>query len=1016
MGKYKDIVESPWGEATVYAESIPHLLHWDLAFLWILEKQPHLRPHGWHERIEAWKYLLSLFLMDELAIREEGLTEPFLSLAKPFGVSSVSWVSLKNTRTPVGIISPTVLVRPLPDYQEGSLSRWVRTIPHPREHRPEELAHFIHLLIGDLDRALGEASGDQSIRRTLITALRNEFEPRESLHPPGGQERNLQLLGKIRWVRDEGAADVQKIRVWVIGKSNGGRVYRPRCNRCDRFLMRSLASEPTRIPEIADTVEVICGEPNCGQSNVIPLANLFLWMRTNGEVISWERSELFFSVDFPPSPAIRGQVVSFEWSATQLNGEPEKRFLRFEFPERRIRQMRIGEIFYSNVLVPGDFDSFIGLPVRLEWLDALSAPASIVLIKDSASKKITYQNIGVKGLPEATTRTYLSNHILFKPDISIGLYPKPGLVPPDWKWFRIFLHGQDRKDFRISFGRQAALLPWLAESAAGVPKYFSVASNSGDAGVTYAGTGASQPRSSQSPVDLYLGIDFGTTNTIVYFLPPGKKFDDLMNAPTEYCVEPGKFVELIEWMAKGSSDDKSAVGDFLPEANYGSEDSQRYIIPSLLWDVEGGQIIRWNPLEPVNGARALKNFKIDIESDYGSQRYAFVREALLLALPWILEQTDRNAMLTSWRIQCHLGFAFPLALRGTAREKMRNLVHRVRDELKEVTGLEFDTNAVSESSACKTILGDPNSTDAFLVADMGGGTMDLALFTGNNVNPDQIGSILYAGESFINSLAENKSTSSLNIGDLIRQSQCNNRFGQDKAARKILDRFWAFAFEYLRTMIAAYRRQRPDQAIHLVLAGNGWHLAEHFIGQSGDTRSQIYRNTFGWLVKAIGDEKLQLSDRHLHLPSSKHLVAVGALKHARNHEDDQLDPNTPTRSKLPAGRKLIFSQQGDQQKRFVVEWFDLVGEPVSFQVPGPSALKGMDLEIGFSDMPELAGFWRDYFLKTLDITQESEIPYPSEMLLRDSLKQEIQGRPNTELQKGPLQLILENHWVRWLGR
>src|SRR5574341_2507924 len=113
MGKYAEIVNSSWSDSALYAESIPHLLHWDLGYFWILEGESHLRPTEWSEQISAWRYLVALLLTDQLDIEPEPIKEPFLSLTAPYGIGEVSWLKLKHEGDCVGLLSPTVLARPL---------------------------------------------------------------------------------------------------------------------------------------------------------------------------------------------------------------------------------------------------------------------------------------------------------------------------------------------------------------------------------------------------------------------------------------------------------------------------------------------------------------------------------------------------------------------------------------------------------------------------------------------------------------------------------------------------------------------------------------------------------------------------------------------------------------------------------------------------------------------------------------------------------------------------------------
>ena len=44
MARLVDIMNASWREVDVTGESIPHLLHWDLAYLWVLQKPEARQP------------------------------------------------------------------------------------------------------------------------------------------------------------------------------------------------------------------------------------------------------------------------------------------------------------------------------------------------------------------------------------------------------------------------------------------------------------------------------------------------------------------------------------------------------------------------------------------------------------------------------------------------------------------------------------------------------------------------------------------------------------------------------------------------------------------------------------------------------------------------------------------------------------------------------------------------------------------------------------------------------------
>src|SRR5688572_13532799 len=113
MARLTEIVKQPWNENDIFADSIPHLLHWDFAYLWILQRPETVQPLTWKTRVSGWRKLLALFLLGKLERRDEPVHPPFSMFLQKTGLTSLGRLILNGQ--PVGILSPTVLVRPLPD-------------------------------------------------------------------------------------------------------------------------------------------------------------------------------------------------------------------------------------------------------------------------------------------------------------------------------------------------------------------------------------------------------------------------------------------------------------------------------------------------------------------------------------------------------------------------------------------------------------------------------------------------------------------------------------------------------------------------------------------------------------------------------------------------------------------------------------------------------------------------------------------------------------------------------------
>src|SRR5260370_36723566 len=76
-----------WQDYTLFGESIPHLLHWDCAYMLVLGRYP--KPSSWEPRIEAWRRLLCMLLLGELQLEAQPITRPLLSYTKHADLSNI---------------------------------------------------------------------------------------------------------------------------------------------------------------------------------------------------------------------------------------------------------------------------------------------------------------------------------------------------------------------------------------------------------------------------------------------------------------------------------------------------------------------------------------------------------------------------------------------------------------------------------------------------------------------------------------------------------------------------------------------------------------------------------------------------------------------------------------------------------------------------------------------------------------------------------------------------------------
>ncbi|HWW75263.1 MAG TPA: hypothetical protein VNZ44_07705 [Pyrinomonadaceae bacterium] len=1051
MGKYSDIVNGSWVDMTLYAESIPHLLHWDLAYFWVLEKD-HLKPESWEERIEAWRYLVGLFIVGELEVEEELIQTPFLAHTQPYGITKVGWLRLKGTQQRVGVLSPAVLVRPLPDFRNTDLKQWKKSAVDPAETRPGELAFFAKLVVESL-RKDGRAD---SFRGRLADILEREFEPAAmaAADRPASEARTVQLLARLFWAQEPDGVCVEDLSILVKRGSGGAqpaqvRSYIPRCSRCGHALTRVEDAPPIIVAE--EQFQVDCQQ--CGAANSLDLAPFLIWLRSRNRVVVWrhEHELTALSQGAPPPPEVKNNIdVQFQWDAAQMDGERHRRFLRLRFPDKTVTQHRLDEIFYTQVLVPGDPEKFTGLPVRAEWTDAIADPAAHTVEADVSRPTLNYRGLLIRGWPEPLRRSFVT--LKTEPALSIGVYPNPQKMHEGWRLYRTFLAGGARRDYHLVVAGTAELLPWLREGTEGAPEFASVTDKKSDSvGVTYWQGRAATPAAARPHRKVYVGIDLGTTNTLAYSMSFEQKERKETVSAADHGVRPSAIHAGVGWVVESADARQSqTVGDFLPGPTYGERqpDGRRqtdpYIIPSALWEVGPQHLIRWTAEPPADGAEPKSDFKLGGGREL---RGAFARELFWVVLPYVLLTHAQNSPA-----HLHVGFAFPLAFDLSEREERMDLMRELGRQIGNES-FHFDFYWTDESNACVRFFGSPNPNDLFLVADMGGGTTDVALVKGSYVmqlsgagdgerggggggasgagaaEPLQIGSIEFAGGDFVRALVDKKHESQAErrrfhweLRDLIARGECSTHYGSDAAAQTVLNRLTAVVFEFLHTMIQALQA-RGEQAgeIRLVLVGNGWHLVEAFSSETArrggrHVFNEYYKNLVGYINPTGGRLKFFNTEDHRleSLPSTKHLVVIGALENVVEEEGRRgaSGPKGIAGSKLPAGRGMQIRLHESGQIK-VVSWQELVGEDVPWNGFIAQELKDGEFTFNFNTGPAHGNVWLNYLLGLIGKSDRTDFQYPTDMDLRRAVTHNIQGNP-PKLNKGPLQLIIEGSWKKRL--
>jgi hypothetical protein len=1004
--KFTDLVNAvAWNDYTLFPESIPHLLHWDLAFLEVLEKDIGSRPQGWQQHIQAWRKLLAIFLLGKVEIVREPIKGQFAEFAGLFEMTYVNvlwWTaeapssintesSLRLRKMPIGVTSPTVLVRPLPDGDE------IEQLPDFTQATSSNTSYAaFHDLLQNLHAKLATATNTTAHR--LAAVLLREFkdelvESSSSTLNADINERSIKidfltaingsifLLGKPA----PDTAFFSSVEINYLA-GFGPSKWVPRC-RC-RAAAPLTQNEPVRLEFQQEEVILRC--PDCGEQTPVPIEN-FMMFWNNGKLVVWKEREEEFSTAvgrLPPKAQILGQSVQFTWSAISA-GHRYPNSILFECEGAEIESISSRQVFYSKILIPGELRQFGNLrfsptPVRISARQLLTSVPKCRI----DGERVTFLGLKLRGVPVAYDKGYLQ---LQRESVGIGIFPKQ--LHSGWKKYRLF-HTGNRAGLQIRTEQSEAVGSRnTVDVTNGWPGAVSVEDQNSDAGTCWLlGTA---PTAELGAGTIYVGLDFGTTNSIVYF----KK--DQNGQPES--VKPRDFLKASEHVAGSSIVNTS----FLPAADYQALADDDAAIPSAIWQNSDHDLtfIRWNSQPPVETMQAAGGFKWESSRDglQALQRAAFLNELLFLTTATLTARYFSRQPVT-W----FLGVAYPLAFSENQRSSYQDMCENLISELKSYTpsAQAHRIFSVNESYACVRAFGSANIGDVYLTADLGGGSLDLALFTKiaarqgqENVSYHQIGSLAIGGETFVKRVANrlagggDSDDQYWSVRDSIAQSSVSRTFTLQPFSELAVE-FLPIALEYVRTMLAAFVREHQGTAIKVLLVGNGWRI-QQFAGQEMAAWNSALGRLFKYLeMFAIDGARGYENEDH---SNTKHLVAKGAAENAAFDGRHELK-HSPKESKLPAGRSFKLLSDA---REVTIQWFQIVGTGADEPIDMLGRVAGQ-LGIDFlrDDAPLAPERWRN----VLEVALPNIVTYPPDPILRQEFQS---GLIDQRAAKGPLQIILE---------
>jgi hypothetical protein len=999
--KIAEIPES-WKQATLYPSSIPHLLHWDLAYLWILLQEPAYRPDSWAKRIEMWRRLLALFLAGRLDVDEDAIPLPMLTYTAPYGVRRLQRLVLRQgeDRITAGVISPVVIVRPLPDREME-----LREYPEDRARVREVLT----LLIDRLDAVL--KTGVPANRRLQSDLLKLLTRERDSIAATAAEPLALRPVASSvlraidfhRGARQSQGEVADPIDIYVVDREGPTeRQYVPRCAVCRELLTRR-AADPA-VVVAGEHVDLPC--PG-GHQNSIPFEKLFIWKRTRSnerpDYVVWQDRRGDFTAPVPdpewpphPSPSQAGAPeIGFEWNPGALSGESQRRMLRLRFEDGTPRFERLGrQVFYESLLIPsGDAIRFQGTPVRFDWRDAWRGVQQV----QCTARQVDFQGVNIAGIPFTFTRSYAVN-VQYSPDLAVGVYPAP--MHSQWKAYRALAAGPAAANFVVR-AEGERLLP-VAVDTTGWPEWIAVETHDQRTGASFDLRHLAPPAPQQAMGRVRLGIDFGTSNTVVYFRAEG---DRNLNTGT-HAIQPARLRDLVYWVHERPAPTFD-LGWFLPPPH--GQDQDSCLFPSAMWVANTGQpVLRW-VTKPPGDRETSYAFKWDdpLRTRH-AERVRYLREVFFLSVPALLHSMRSQAACPPLDI----GFSYPLAFTYDRRRQHLRMMQDVAAELERLTGHRVQTFSINESLAAVRALGSPNPGSLYLVADLGGRTLDVALVRSPATadaaslaeNVLQIGSLDFGGELFLRSVVRRHVGTEQgsrfydaywDLRDRIQAGTAAGTHGADPTTSEVMDRLHILAFEFLRTMAEALRQHlREPERIRLLLIGNGWRLRDLRAG--GQDPKWHFRDFAARMMQKMAVPGFEPENTSVPgIEFSKHLVAVGALKAAEDLQLRELEEGEPFRTRLPLGRGIAL--EGERR-----EWHEYAGEDGLLLESTELARTG-PIDFDLASRPDPPAQW-DALHRGLTLHYGWD---PEENQLRDWVKRAL---VNDRLLKGPLQLIMENHW------
>jgi hypothetical protein len=955
--------------------SIGSFFHEDLAYLAALEAKGKLTPDV-ERKQNAWWKLLLWYLNEDLKEVEQSLHgQPFLDwVPRQEGAADgtpvfdrIIW--LERDRKVIGLVSPVLLVRPLPD---ENLSGTIWESPAPITDRVRSrLAELAKNLYGKLEETRLRGATPFCCKLAPIINARN-------IAPAANIPSSDVVLSPFAFL-DPYTLDSTKIMV----PTGDGAYLLPLCPNCSESLLPSTVN----LEFGADNFGLRCRK--CQTAKQFQLSEFgCAWV--DGELVVWRDRTLQWadttaSVRMPPVPVVdanRGRV-RFAYPALSALANIESRDLTFVVPMGSpFRSIdRVTDLNYANYLWPGDADpaapvAAVPVPLRIE---------NASLVRSARTRKINNTvevTLELKGLPAAIRWIFIPSTISTS---SIVIYPNPKNVPLSWSWFDI---ATDELRMRLPANAKAARSIGehrvRTETTAAALPAIELSSASGSGGVT--GSSCSlllirpDDRAAPAPAELFFGFDFGSSNTAMRFSLDGSypnsrplNSNDLRKSVAALTISPA-FDQAADRVAPKGAGDGSSFQSFHCQVHHVA----RVTPTPCCNEFQTGDVL----------------FKSD--ENWHTVRIQYVSEMLIHGL------IGASPYFGQRRLNISGVFSYPLTFTSGRLEKFVSEVKTVVETVSAQTGGDpatavAKTQFVDEATAGVASLGQPQASEVVLTADLGGGTLDVSIGrTTDGPEKDQIGSAEVGGSYFVRR--------GHNVGELQNYVTTVGKIARGEADRgewanqkPHVERYYQLLFTFLETVLGSYivRRHADHTRVEKVSVyplGNGWRFHELMVNRmqvnpSAVVRAEIEKLTRNLAEAIYAKHNVTIDLQPQLVDNPKGAVAAGCLAVATRTGEHQAKEVRP---RLPFG---INAANGDTH----VAWHELFHNEVADEAFVNDGLRFDEQELR-ARLQTPNG--RNWAAEGFDAGA-----------LRGNLQTKAYYWEGAGFTRGPLQVLIETQWL-----